>query len=238
MQLLDPSEIKEEKKENIVQTQKRTISLAKEEARINREINLTKQNAEIQKTEIKKEVDDFIEKEKARATDMVKEVDLLELRKAEALKPVAHLKKELEEKIKKVDQTKIDLEVNQAQVKEDKDANLDLAETLSDRVDDLDTREEKIAKSETKNTIEQTRLKNSGKTLSNDWIKLHEDTHKANTELKDRESKLNDIEKVLAIRSENQDKREVEQNNHDRAIRDKYETLARTMERIKNDKRT
>jgi len=49
-----------------------------------------------------------------------------------------------------------------------------------------------------------------------------------------RELKITDREKVLDIRTAKQDEREIEQNNHDRVIKDKYETLERTIAEVKN----
>jgi hypothetical protein len=233
MLLLDPNEIKEEKKENIVQTQKRNISLATEEAKLNKAINLTKQNAEKKKAEILKEVDEFVEKQRARADILIKEVELLELRKNEALKPVDDIKKEWEGKLEEVKEVLRETKQGLAQIEEDKEKNLELADKLQDKAEDLALREEKIEKREKGTTAEEKRLRESSNALSDGWVKLHEDTNKVNTEIAKKEQDLRDREKVLDIRGEEQDKREVEQNNHDRQIKDRYQTLERAIEESK-----
>lgn len=233
MLLLDPNEIKEDKKQNIVQTQKRNISLATEEAKLNRGINLTKQNAEKKKEEIKKEVDEFVEKQRVRADDLIKEVGLLELKKKEALKPVDDIKKEWEEKLEDIKVVLEETKQGLTKIEEDKEKNLELADKLQDKAEDLALREEKIEKREKGTIAEEKRLRDSSNTLSDGWVKLHEDTNKANTEIGKKEQDLRDRERVLDIRGEEQDKREIEQNNHDRQIKDRYQTLERAIEESK-----
>lgn len=229
MNLLDPNEIKQDKKDNIVKTQKRNISLADEEAKINRKLNITKQNADLKKKEIIEEVDKFVEEQRNRADLLIKEVDLLELRKAEALKPIDDIKKEWEDKVEEVKVVLEETKVNLAKSEKIKEENLNMADKLTDKHEDLDIREEKLEKRDKGISLEETRLKSSSDALTDGWVKLHEATNKANTDLEKRDNDLKDREKVIDIRKEEQDKREIEQNNHDRLIKDRYATLERAI---------
>jgi hypothetical protein len=56
-----------------------------------------------------------------------------------------------------------------------------------------------------------------------------------NAGIEDRENKIKDRETVLDIRHEAQEKREIEQNNHDIAIKDKYAQLEKTAKRIREN---
>lgn len=233
MQLLDPNEIKQDKKENIVKTQKRNISLADEEAKINRKLNITKQNASLKKKEIIEEVDKFVEEQRNRADLLIKEVDLLELRKSEALKPVDDIKKEWEDKLEEVKDILEETKENLEKSEKIKEENLDMADKLADKREDLSIREENIEKRENGLSLEEKRLKSSSDTLTDGWVKLHEATNIANKEIDKKENAIKDREIIIDIRREEQDKREIEQNNHDRLIKDRYETLERAINESK-----
>ena len=233
MLILSPNEIKEEKKENIVQTQKRNISLANEEAKLNRDINLTKQNAEKKKEEISKDVSEFMVREKAKVENLTREVALLELQKKEALKPVDDIKKELEDKVAMLNEKLEKVETVLNQNEKDHETNLDNADTIKDLQEDIEARDEKLKKKEQGAKSEEERLRKSNDSLTDAWVKLHEATSAANTDIDKKSSEIGDRETILNIRKEEQDKREVEQNNQDRLIKDKYETLQRTLSRFK-----
>ena len=230
MLILSPNEIKEEKKENIVQTQKRNISLANEEAKLNRDINLTKQNADKKKEEISKDVAGFMVREKAKVENLTREVALLELQKKEALKPVDDIKKELEDKVVILNEKLEKVETGLNQNEKDHETNLDNADTIKDLQEDIEARDEKLKKKEQGAKSEEERLRKSNDSLTDAWVKLHEATSEANTDIDKKSSEIGDRETVLEIRGEEQDKRQVEQNNHDRQIKDKYETLGRAIE--------
>ncbi len=231
--LLEPNEIKETKKESKLQSQKIITKLANEEATLNKEVNLVRENAKIQKEEIKKEVDEFVARETERRDVLKKEVDLLELRKAEALKPIYGLRVEAENAINEAKQAIVEVNKEKDRIEQLHEDNIDLAEKLQDKHNDLNERESKISHKENVIKAEEARLKDGNNQLTNKWVELHTATAKANADLEKRENKIKDSMKVLDIREEAQNKREIEQNNHDRLIKDKYATLGRAIEEAK-----
>lgn len=233
MELLDPNEIKDSKKESAQKSQKIIISLSEEEARLNKEVNLLREHADKQKKDIKEEVDRFIESQIGRKEALEGEVAALEARKTEALKPVYDTRSEADEYLKKA---KLTLEIAEKKEKEADAKYEEIVEQsyeLKDKADELTIREGEIGGKEDRVKAEESRLKDSANALTEKWAVFHEATANANAEFAMREKKIQDSEKTLEIRQAQQDAREKEQNDHDRAIKDKYDELGRAVEEVK-----
>jgi hypothetical protein len=230
MQLLEPNEITKEKKDTIVEKQKRNISLAEEEAKLNKELSLTKTDYEVKKKEMERDFENFSTEIKGHISTLKEEVNSLEERRKEAMKPVNDLRKELELKIEETEEINKKISKGFKDVEAGHEKNLELADKLKDKEDELGQREAKVSDSEDKCKREEAILKKSSENLAVKWAQFIEKVDKANKELEDRETKVTDREKVLEIRGESQNKREIEQNNKDREIKDRYETLQRAIQ--------
>lgn len=233
MNLLDPNEIKEEKKANADQSQKLIHALSEEEARINKELNLVRESARLEKEKIEAETSTFIESQKTRKEDLIKEVAGLEQRRVEALKPIEQVKTEAEttlETAKKALSRALQREKDADALHEE---NLDLADDLKDKKEELHDREQRVEKKENINIVEERRLKDSANTLANKWVAFHEAVNTSNVNFENKEKRIQATEKVLDIRKAELDKRDVLQTEHRRQIRDKYQTLARAIEESK-----
>lgn len=233
MKLLDPNEIKEEKKESAIQSQKLIENLSIEEARINKELNLLKEESKQQKKTIKLETDAYITEQTERRDILDREVVSLESRRIEALKPLDNTKKELEQSNFALKQGVDALEVEKVKIDTKHEENLDLAEKLNDKEAELGDREAKIISRENKVVSEESRVKDSINTLSDQWVKFHDAVNKNSIVFAEKSSIIKSTEKTLDIRSEKLTHWEVQLNNRDREIRDKYATLERTIKRIK-----
>lgn len=233
MNLLDPNEIKEEKKATADQSQRLIHALSEEEARINKELNLLRENAKIEKQKIEAETTAFIESQKTRKEELVKEVTGLEARRSEALKPIEVVKIEADttmEEAKKALSRALQREKDAEALHE---ANLDLADDLKDKKEELHDREQRVEKKENINIVEERRLKDSANTLANKWVAFHTAVNTSNVNFENKEKRIANTEKVLDIRKAELDKRDVLQTEHRRQIRDKYQTLARAIEEAK-----
>ena len=234
MLILDPNEIKDTKKETLVQGQRLVHAISSEEARINKSLNILRAEAKIETEKIKDETNTFVQEQKDRVENSTREVVSLESRRTEALKPIQALKDEAETYLIGAKQAIGEAQALEEQAKVNLNKYLDLAEDLKDREAEISDRDRKTTAREEKVTIEENQTRLGTIAVSDKWVEFHTAVNTANVTLADRELKITDREKVLDIRTAKQDEREIEQNNHDRAIKDKYETLERTIAELKN----
>lgn len=225
MNLLDPKEIKEEKKQNADQSQRLIIALGTEEARLNKELSLLRENAKVEKEKIEAETDTFVASQTLRRDTLAKEVEALEQRKAEALKPIETVRAEADTYL--ADAKVILARAEGKEVIEDErhEANMELAETLKDREDDLSQRETKVTTREEMVTVEESRVRDGIHKLSNDWVKFHETVNHQNLEFSRREKEIADRETVIDIRTERQNDRDKEMDTRKIRIDDEKATL-------------
>jgi len=237
MQILDPNEIKDIKKENADQGQRLVASLSMEEARLNKEVAILREKYKAEKQRI----DDELEENKAtlsiRRTVLAQEVELLESRKKDALKPVLERLNQANALYESNQKEIIELVARGVKIKETEEKLIEGFEIIKDREDDLKIEENRLQRKEKGIIAGENEIKRSSGELATNWVEYHKSVNDFNTRIQEtemRELKITDLEKVLDIRTAKQDEREVEQNNHDRAIKDKYETLERTIVELKN----
>lgn len=236
MKLLDPNEIRKDKSQSAEESQQRNNALAREESRLARAINKARENAKTTIAEIELDFQTYRAETEAKRDTLKQEVGKLESRRADALKPINELRKSAEETVQKAEKLLVDINRQKESMATDKEKNQDFAESLQDRSHDLNAREKKITVKEQAIEQEQLKQKNSSKDLGNQWFKLGQATTAHNKEIEKLEQKairLATIEEAQQIRQEQQDKREIEQNQHDRAIKDKYDTLGKAVEEMK-----
>lgn len=233
MNLLDPNEIKEEKKGNAIASQKLISALSEEEAKINKDLNLLRENAKIEKEKIEAETTEFIQGQKTKKEDLLKEVTVLEARRSEALKPIEVVKTEANTTMEEAKTALSRALAKEKEVDALHEENLDLADKLADKKDELAQRERDVESRENANIREDLRLKDGNKKLADKWVEFHTKVNLSNTNFENKEKRIAGTEKVLDIRKAELDKRDALQTEHKKQIRDKYQTLARAIEEAK-----
>lgn len=233
MNLLDPNEIKEEKKGNAIASQKLITALAEEEAKLNKALNLVKENAKIEREKIEAETTEFVESQKTIKSDLIKEVTGLEARRAEALKPVKDVTAEANTTLEEAKTALSRALTKEKEAEALHEENLDLADTLKDRKEELDERERKVKSKEDIAVTEDRRLKDSANTLADKWVQFHTTVTTTNSNFENKDKRIADAEKVLDIRKKTLDERDAFQTQHVKQIRDKYATLGRAIEEAK-----
>lgn len=234
MQILSPDEIKKDKTESADQSMKRSKALALEESRVNREMNLIRTTSEAEKAEIKAKTEAYRE-EMAQYRETLKlEVESLESRRRDSLIPIKETQKEAEILLQQAKDALEDIKLQKENIEAGREENIEFAEELRDREDSLSDRAENLQLRERRISDEERRLKDSSSMLAQKWVDLHVATTSANTDIAQREQKVGMAEKTFESRQREQDARERELNNKERAIADKYATLIRTQDRLKN----
>jgi len=164
---------------------------------------------------------------------LLKEVQSLEERKKEALKPI---ESRLEEVLQKEEQNRkthsllkeksISLNNKEYELNDRLGLILDREQELDELSINLKNREIGI-----KNAEEE--IKNQTSRLAEKWVTYHTSVHAFNENIKLREQQVQDAIRANEIVRESLDKRALEQKDLDRQIKDRYQTLERNIERVK-----
>jgi len=242
MKLLDPNEIIKDESETTKQAIVRTQKLAVEENRLAKLINKIQTKAKEKIAEINKEIEDYKKSKEVEQKELGQEVFKLEHRKKDALKPINELEEKAQKSLENAKKRHIDVDKLKEKVDAVHEENLDFADKLQDRKDELDERERGIINSEEANKKVQGELKGSTDKLNGDWVKYHKTVNQFNkkvSDLDERERVLNIAEEVVKSREKSQNERNLELRGED--MRNKSERQAIEQAKIhlgiKNDKR-
>lgn len=223
MQLLTPEKIKDDKLKGREEARLRVQSLADVEATLIASVNhLREEEAEQRKRAAiaSNEADLAVKK-----SILAQEVEALEARKTEAMKPVRELtiKAEavFEDNLRRADDLSNRERIGRAQENSinRRFEELTVAEIENaKKEDDLDIREEGIAKSEQE-------IKSQTEKLANDRTAFSIQTLDANTALEVREKNLAAAESTIETARVKQQERDADQNKRERQLKDRYATL-------------
>lgn len=233
MLLPSPSSIQSIKKDEEEKTRLRVSALAREESEIVFKLNIARQEDAVEREKMSKEFDAFKENIAEVRKALLDEVQGLEGRKAEAMKPVegilaearatlarANAKlKEAEKAMEAVAPKEIALTVREKAVEVKEAEVVELRESLRPKEAEILSRENAVVESE--------------KALSINWDQYHKAVSDHDKEVAIRETR----NKTDAIANENERKvleeRRAVQDRKDREIVDRYATLERTINRLK-----
>lgn len=238
MKLLDPHDIKKHRSESAEEARKRNNALASEESRLARAVNKARATAEAAIKQIDDDFQAYSAEIKEKRRQLASEVESLETRRLEAMEPIKKLRKDAEKILADARQFAADVAAEKADLEADKEKNSELAEALQDRSDELNLREQKLEQKEKHLASEQERQQESSKKLGDKWFKLGQavsDHNKQVAKLETERKRLAIIEATQETRHQKQQEREAKQIEHDRAIEDKYNTLALAIEEAKKN---
>lgn len=222
MTLLDPSEIKDEKKQRELESQRRITALGAEEAAANKRVNDLLERERQEKERIALEAGPGLGIAKS---ILQTEVEALEVRKAEALRPVTEVLAEAEAKRIENNQQGELIAQKSAQLDHDRELLLDQAEKVKDQEQEntrikikLDSRDKKITEAEGE-------LKKSAIDLGEKWVEFHKAVSDNEKNLVDRETKIASDAKANEVRAAELEKVAEQQASEHLTIADKYKTL-------------
>lgn len=236
MKLFSPLEVNNSKEKEISVGIQRLASLNKE---------ITRKRQELEKLNLEFEISgerQNIQWEKDKAENakicnaLIKEVQILEERKKQALLPLTEKWKEIEVIEQKLKQKEVDLEEKDEKLSEQ-------LELLEEKLSSLGEREINADKLGKQQAIAQEGIDSQKAQIALQAKQMNETIVKATIEAKARETAISKRESAIKLRElALEDKlKEIEQieagyASREKAIKDKYETLNRTLERIKNKK--
>lgn len=231
MKILDPKEIQEQKSEVAEKATARVRKLAEEEMRLVSNVNSLRIEEKKQKDrtlQAMNEADLPVKK-----SILAQEVEYLEKRKKEALKPIDEKQNEFKEREKEIQREKYQLIV-------DREILASERENLSERLEDIiDSEEENKRKSDALNSREagiakaEEEIKRSTEELGNKWVELHKASMDLNEKIRmitEKEINLITREKAIDVRVVELSENAKMQYNKDIEIKDKYKALQEAVE--------
>ena len=236
MKLLSPEKIEKEEKRSDEELRSRVEKLKVEETKVAKQLNALKEEERKQKHHL----DVFIVETEAqlgvKKTILFQEVESLEKRKEEALKPINEIKNNAEKLLNdartandrlnaKNAEFDAKFKENNEKITERLEDVIDKEHEISDKSTELDNRELGIKAAETE-------IKKSTDNLGAEWVKFHEKVYVVNGDLERREKEVEDAKKANdAIRQSNEAEA-ARLRQEDRAIRDKYVALEQAKQHL------
>jgi len=212
--------------------------LNEEENATVKRINQLHEHEKKEKQRITEELEPGQKKLQVRKTVLSQEVDFLESRKKEALKPIDDIKLEAE-KILKENLEYQKLLINREKKIESREENLiEKEEDVIDRLKEVENEEINLNVREKGIKSAKEEIKRSSEELAKKWVAYHEAVHALNMETKNIERAKKEIEDARLVNEnfkKSLDKKEIEQVEHDRQISDRYSTLSRAIDEAKKN---
>lgn len=234
-QILSPTNIKNRQQKSILEAKERVKKLSLEEDRVNKSLNLAKSNAIYEKEALFLLSEKLKSEHKTTVKKLSIEVIALEDRRKDALKPIREV-------MKKADSMLEGAKLKEVEIKKDRKDLSDIKKENNTRKKELKVMEKDIEKTTNILDKRQDTVEENEKELGANKAILNLEREKFNKEKLQKEKILNDKKKAIdsqtkinKIVTKDQEKRAIDLNNKDRAIRDKYNTLQRTINRLKND---
>lgn len=237
--LLTPDEVKKGPSQAVEELQGRVRDLSNEETRLVNSINFMRE--EEREALSKKAERDEVSQSRPGAKKVIleNEVEILEARKNEALIPVRVIEEHVNQRAKENETNALQLSQREIRLKTAEEKNVETAERLHDKQQDLDEREEKIQHGESGIVAAKDEVKKSAAALGKKWAAYHEaiattneEAAKRNEELEKREKVVEAGEKANEIAKEENEKRALEYKEKDKEIADRYATLERATTEI------
>lgn len=244
IQLLTPDEVKTGPVRAQQERQSVSRDLAIEETRLVNSVNTLREEERTEKERIAKDVADFRSSAKVEIcqlditiTNRKKEVEEIEDRRAEAMKPIEAVRKEADDRneaSKELEEAVAAKETAQTEAGEEL---TERTEAANDRDQEQNEREQGLEQRETNLRASEETSGASARALSEKWATFHLAVHAKNDDFEKREAVVAAGGKANERRTDEIGKRQVEQDAKDREIIDKYATLERSRKEILEGKR-
>jgi len=239
MKLLEVTKVVEENKKSNQDRIQRVAKLNEEESAVVKRINRLRDHEKTEKQRVADELEDGQPKLVVKRSILAQEVESLESRKKDALKPVYERMNEANALYEANQKEIIDLVSRRVKIKETEEKLMEGFEIIKDREGELQIEERKLKSREKGIVAGENEIKRSTSELATKWVDYHSSINNFNTriqEVETREKEVNDGQKTNEEFKKSLNKKEAEQTNHDRQISDRYATLGRAFEELERKK--
>lgn len=212
----------------------RMRDMSAEEERLIKSINELKIAEQEEKDRVKEDVAEFRNKAHIEVVEIdnvivgkKREVEALEVRREEAMKPIEEVRKEADERNAKSKEREEAAALLEKELNDRDEVSLNEIEKFEDRKQLQNEREENLDKREEKVKAEEAISKESLAGVNKRWAEFHEVVAVKEKEFDTREAAVNAGEQANLAKAEELEKVSNEQSHQHRQIADKYETLGR-----------
>ena len=228
MELLSPTKINQDKAKETESARKRTVALADEESRLVSAVNLAKGKTATILAEMDATMAEYRLEMTAERLKLSGEVNRLEERRIDLLKPIDELKLEADEILRIANARASELDNRAKEIEANHEKNVELADRLVDRGDLLTSQENALESREEKIVASEKTLKDSANILADKWVEYHEAVNGQNVReqsLATKEAQVVQVTEANAIRKAEQDTRDHVLYEKKRGIIDGYAAL-------------
>lgn len=213
----------------------RSKQLSIEESRLARMINKAREDAQTTILSIENEYTEYKNQRESEKRILQAEVAELENKRRELMRPIEELKTEAQTILDRANQSAGEVQKQAQGVEANREKNLEFAEALADRSDDLNVIDNKLKQKDSRLAAEERRLAASAKTLGSEWLKLSTATHETNLKtivVAQKESQLAAREKALETNRIEINTIQQQISSDRKAIQDGYASLAAARKEI------
>lgn len=232
--LLTPESVKSDSQSQAREQQARVRDLSIEEERLIKSINDLRRDEVDEKARIREDVATFRNDAQVEVSklDLVisnkkREVESLEARRAEAMRPIEEIRQEAEALMDQAQKRADDVKEREDKQKEADEAHTEALEKLHDRKQLADEREAALDNRQEMVKQEEQRSKESLEGIAQRWAHFHETVAAKDTELTQREAVVSAGEQANIIKAKELDQKEADYKEKDREIASRYEALER-----------
>ena len=235
IQLLSPDEVKSGPTRAAREQQTIARDLATEETRLVNSVNRLREDEREERERIVADVAEFRAKAKVEIGQLditisarKMEVEQIEERRAEAMKPIEAVRAEAGERNEESKDRATALDKREKKLAEAENGIVSDLEDIDDRKQEQDERDEALAQRDTNLKASEEASGASSRALSDKWAEFHIAVHAKNEELEMREVEVAAADIANDIRAGELDRRNLELNAKETQVTDKYATLLRS----------
>jgi len=239
MKLLTPNEVKTQKTRSETERVSRIGKLQKEESESVRRLNdaLTKEKIQMDRLKSDTTVAELKEKLDVEKVALLGEVTDLENRKTKALEPIIDREKESEALMSQLKSSLAKVKSRGESLTVREDELSERIEVVVDRESELPVLEQDLEKRKKGIEVSEVEIGRQTKILGEKWLEYHTQIYESNDLMSQREKKVADATKSNNAYAIELSKKETDLMAREIALKDKYETLARSQKEILEGKR-
>lgn len=227
MKLLGADIVQDKEDAGTEEKRRRIAHLKEEETKAVKRLNKTL----AEEAEVKQRIADEKEagqpKLKVRKTELSAEVDALEARRRDLMKPISETREQAEKSLQDNIQTGKDLRAKMDEYAQLKDDLTERIEILQESKQEADEKQAELIRREKKVKESEDEIRRSLSELAKKWREYHDAINKSNIALEQREKDVVNAKTNNENFKKSLDERQTDQENRELAIKDKREALDR-----------
>lgn len=224
--------MKKEVRDGETATKLNLASLADEETRLTKSVNMLRDEEEATNARIGKAIAEGQSRYSARISDLKNEIEGLEARRSDALIPIGKIEEDAKARLAAAILREESVSLREEKVKGRESDLLDGIDSLNEQRDLISEEVSSLERRSRGIAAQESEIEAQAKRVSEEWIKFHKAVNEQNASLAMREAAVRDMAAANDAIREVLDRKENEQRNKDIEIRDRYAQLEKSSAEI------